>query len=346
MAKQIDHHQIHDFADTWLHRFRLKQGKDGEFVDGLLQLGFEMDNGHAIAAYTEHELPGAVYTDQQSWLLLLPSIEQVPLLGSALFSYARYLTHWAEEPLADYRDWFVAGLTRLAELTAERYTPPRFDRFKRLTLITERFGGGPEPLSGTPVAQKLIVKRNGRVTLLRFVHQHHETVLAGSAEYQLTKKRVKPLFKLLRARFTPATPPVTAVAPAGIWQLVVKTNPGTLQQFSGSIGSPVYQEETDLSALFRKRLGIPDLWAFDGDQRPLTPGKDDVIFLSVTFPHGYTTYYYQTDDPTILLGERVLVPVGPDNHQVPATVMGRDVFARAAVPMPLTQVKTIICRLD
>lgn len=69
---------------------------------------------------------------------------------------------------------------------------------------------------------------------------------------------------------------------------------------------------------------------------------ENVIYCSVSFGEPDKTYYYQTDDDTILIGEKVIVPVWPEDNGVPAYVQKVQYFDKRKVPFPLSKTKHII----
>ena len=70
----------------------------------------------------------------------------------------------------------------------------------------------------------------------------------------------------------------------------------------------------------------------------------DFIYCSVEFDDGYKSYYYIADEDNIRVGDRVIVPVGRENHHSVAKVIKVEYFAEADVPLPLDHTKHIIRR--
>ena len=114
---------IYDFAVKWRNKFT---ENDTEFLmafdcymgDECMELGFNMDCGDAF---------GRVYGDavynSESLSRIIHRVDDIPLLGSAIFSRWRYFNHWAmsAEEILDprNREWFILALDRLAELTKD-----------------------------------------------------------------------------------------------------------------------------------------------------------------------------------------------------------------------------------
>lgn len=69
---------------------------------------------------------------------------------------------------------------------------------------------------------------------------------------------------------------------------------------------------------------------------------EEYIFCSVSFSTGGKTYYYHTEDESISIGDKVIVPVGKDDGEKTVTVENIEHFTEADLPMPLHKVKAII----
>ena len=74
--------------------------------------------------------------------------------------------------------------------------------------------------------------------------------------------------------------------------------------------------------------------------------RDEVIYLSVLFDYGEKSYYYQTTDTTIEIGDYVAVPVGKDNHEEIVFVDNVEIFNKNEVPLPLDKTKSIIRKVE
>ncbi len=89
--------------------------------------------------------------------------------------------------------------------------------------------------------------------------------------------------------------------------------------------------------------GIGDV--FDSDLYERTFPKDtDVIFLSVRFGDYGKPYYYITDDDSIEVGSRVIVPVGNEGTERIVEVIKKEYYEADKVPMPLDKVKSIVSK--
>ena len=112
--------QIYEFAVKWHDKFRDKKINYIELVDHYMAddceaLGFEMDCGHAFS-----EKYGDAAHDCKALGAIINHVNDISLLGSAIYSRWRYFNHWAyscDEILEPQnRAWFTTALNRLADL--------------------------------------------------------------------------------------------------------------------------------------------------------------------------------------------------------------------------------------
>lgn len=130
--------KVHSFAVKWLERFKDPTINDMEienvsFGEECFSLNFEMDCGNAFIK----TFPGKnVFDDWQELDGIIDSIEDVYLLGSAIFSKWRYFNHWAGpgESITDAtnRKWFIIALERLERLTVKDSIKSRVQQLIRI----------------------------------------------------------------------------------------------------------------------------------------------------------------------------------------------------------------------
>lgn len=109
------------FAQKWLEKFQDPNICYIELVEHYLaddckMLGFEMDSGHAF-----YERYGAAVNSASELLKIINEIDDIQLLGSAIYSQWRYFNHWsyngAEILEPENCEWFLIALKRLEALS-------------------------------------------------------------------------------------------------------------------------------------------------------------------------------------------------------------------------------------
>jgi ADP-ribosylglycohydrolase len=124
------------------------------------------------------------------------------------------------------------------------------------------------------------------------------------------------------------------------WSLFVR--------YAGSRGKIYSGDNTypETWAVLLELLSLADDGADDGEPDG-EPGRQpgDFIYCRVSFSDYGKTYYYQTKDEEIKVGDFVYVPVGPDNSERVAVVQTVEYYAPTALPFPLAETKHITGRI-
>lgn len=74
--------------------------------------------------------------------------------------------------------------------------------------------------------------------------------------------------------------------------------------------------------------------------------KSDYIFCDVEFEPGGKTYCYLVEDDSYEVGDTVLVPAGPDNHEALVRIVDKNYYSKEDAPFPVEKAKWIIKRID
>lgn len=110
---------LRDFIQKWEPLFcrENRMPEDSAFAADCEALGFAMDCGDSL----RKRFPGVDPFRAAVLRGRIGAIDDVRLLGSALFSRWRYLTHWLQAPPPeDAREWFALIFLRLSELATGR----------------------------------------------------------------------------------------------------------------------------------------------------------------------------------------------------------------------------------
>lgn len=114
----MSYKKINEFAEKYLSLYKEDTtdiNLEETFADECFSLGFEMDYGqHFIELYSRN-----AFDSPSSLDLIIDTVDDVMLLGSAIFSKWRFVTHWTQNSLSEpeYREWFVIALQQLASLS-------------------------------------------------------------------------------------------------------------------------------------------------------------------------------------------------------------------------------------
>lgn len=66
------------------------------------------------------------------------------------------------------------------------------------------------------------------------------------------------------------------------------------------------------------------------------------IYCTVIFNNGSKEFYYLTEDDSLLVGDKVIVPCGVDDNRRTATIIKKEVFSESDVPFPVYKTKSVI----
>lgn len=141
LVERNKYEKIHSFAVKWIEKFQDPTTNDreiekGSFGEECFSIGFEMDCGNAfIKTFPDKN----VFDDWQELYEIIDSIEDVYLLGSAIFSKWRYFNHWASDGESitdtDNRKWFIIALEKIKRLTVKNDTVKDSIKLKVQKLI-------------------------------------------------------------------------------------------------------------------------------------------------------------------------------------------------------------------
>ncbi len=114
--------KINYFARKWYWKFADRYPDVGEwkFAEECFGLGFGMDSGKwFVGSFPDHNVQ-----DPAGLREIIRTVDDIFFLGTAIFSYWRYQTHWADwygmEIYSDEtREWMMIAFERLIELTTE-----------------------------------------------------------------------------------------------------------------------------------------------------------------------------------------------------------------------------------
>lgn len=198
------------------------------------------------------------------------------------------------------------------------------------------------------LTERLTVKDNGKVSFKSTKSSSPSAMKDGSPEgkygewasLSLIPFDARSLLKEVAEMFAKYSDHVM-VTDVGLWELTLTNTDGEAFRYSGSLFPESFEGCTRISDYIRAKLGMGGLLCFDGGPQP-----KEYIYLSVRFGEHGKSYYYQTDDESIDVGDQVIVPVGDDGAERIVDVVNVRKYTEDNLPMPLNRVKSIIGKFE
>ena len=269
-------------------------------ADDCSALGFEMDCGHAFS-----EKYGNAANDSEALDKIIDSVDNIPLLGSAIYSQWRYFNHWAYsgaeilEP--QKRAWFILALSRLALLSGDN--PFIFQgEPQKIRIISNCIGYDPCPEPEKEVEQRLTINADGQVWFSAYNFcdgfDHHKK--ARSQMCKIDKTTATNMLTSIARYFSDEYDELFATD-IGDWVMEITNTEGNVYKFRGSLCADFAVDGIDLSDLVRETLGMDDLYVFDGNNKPDRVDHVTIDYHRVTkikpkiIPEGATWEYATWD---------------------------------------------------
>lgn len=255
--------KIYEFAMKWLKLYKSedtmpRELESTDFSVDCETCGFEMDSGESFnKAYPHSSVSNLVMKST------CDMITDIDLLGSGIYSQWRYWTHWGQRDLTepDIREWFCYGLTRLLELSV---FPVFKGEVEKIVLESEEstfFGGR---IEGSEIRQRVTMRPNGKFTVTRyFIGPIDEAEPRKMRRYK--EESTAEVIEYIADYFREYHDQMLA-CDAGIWILEITNTEGEKWTYRGSLCDEIRVHFTDVSDFARRKLGIRDLWMFDGGE--------------------------------------------------------------------------------
>lgn len=281
--------EVHEFALHWFEKYRSSSTKEYEveegFGDECFALGFEMDCGNAFeAAFPDTNASN----DYEALDKIIEQVQDVSLLVSAIFSKWRYITHWSfgDQLLSpENRPWFILAFGRLAVLTSEDGSNPFIfeGQVQKIQITSNNIGYGPCPEPDEEVEQRLTIAADGRVWFSGYNYgQGFEQYERGRTKnYSIGKEAAARILNAVDTYFSDEYDTVFATD-IGSWEMTITNTESKPYQFKGSLCCDFDVDGIDLSDLVRDTLDMPDLFVFDGNDKPDRVDKITINYHRVT----------------------------------------------------------------
>lgn len=281
-----DMKQVYDFAVKWCDKFRNPNINYIELVDHYMAddcdaLGFMMDCGNAFS-----DKYGAAFNDYKELDKIINDVNDIDLLGSAVYSQWRYFNHWAYsgEEILEFRNrsWFILALERLAMLTGEN--PFIFEGIpNKIRIVSNNICYGPCPEPTDEVEQHITINAEGRVWFSSYIFGEeagkHEK--ARKKNFNIGKTKAVKVLSTLATFFGRGYDEIFATD-IGDWHMELTNTVGKTYKFRGSLCADFEVDGIDLSDLIRDAIEMDDLYVFDGNCKPDKINKIVVDYNRIT----------------------------------------------------------------
>lgn len=269
----VSNKQSNEFAIKWLEKYKNLKSTEHEVEKGFSEecsaLGFEMDCGNSF----EDAFPNAL-NNYNKLEQIIDRINDTKLLGSAIFSKWRYITHWSfgESLLSpENRAWFIIAFSRLSILSSEDSSRSFAlqGQAKKIKIISNNVCYGPCPMLEEEVEQHLTMTDDGRVWFsgYNFGNTSGKYERGRTKQFSLDKEKADRVFSAFSRFFSGEFEDIFATD-IGFWELIITNTEGQEFVFKGSLCADYEIDGIDLSEMLRDALGIESLFVFDGDDKP------------------------------------------------------------------------------
>lgn len=268
--------EIHDFAVKYRELYKNPQTLEYEVLEGFDKLcflnGFEMDCGKRFINTFSSE----AFYNYEEFDKVIDGIYDISLLGSAIFSYWRYITHWSYgESLLDKknRQWFIAAFNRLAKISDKLLiNQVVFEgKLQKIQLRTNILQLGFIPYKGREIEQRLTITADGKVWFSRYGYGESAKKydLIEKTNYTISKSATDSIFMAISSYFC-KNHNTFVVKDAGIWDLTLTNTEGRTFKFIGCLPVQTQNDLTELSDIIRTNLECQDVFAFDDNPNFVT----------------------------------------------------------------------------
>lgn len=258
--------KVYIFAKKWLEKFCNSQADEMEFTeyymaDDCRALEFIMDSGKAFEE--KYGLAASSYDELKE---VINKIDNIELLGSAIYSRWRYFNHWAMggESILEFKNraWFITALNRLIELTEDNL----FGRLTKVKIVSDGLRYGPMPEPDEEVEQSLTIRADGRVWLYGYnyeIYRENNNKASRRVYLKIESDIAKKILRLIAKHFTLHSEEIL-VTDVGSWNAYLTNDAGEVFDFWGCLYGDIEVDGIYLSEFIRETVGIKELFLFGG----------------------------------------------------------------------------------
>ncbi len=265
---------VFDFAMDWLWRFMGFKSGHKEFSDYLdydymsddcQALGFDMNYGLAFG-----EKYGKAASDWEALDKIIDDVDDVRLLGSAIYSHWLNVCHLAErgEDVVSFENmsWFIIALRRLVMLTDNREDVPIpfAGKIQRIKIYSNSIGFG-RRAPDDEVEQHLSITSDGCVFFSSYLFGNdygRHLKKNETRKFKVEIEKVQHILTCFEQHFSKHYVMLDG-SDMGSWAMEIINNSGEIYEFKGPLAGEMLEGGVELSDLVRDELAMPNLYVFD-----------------------------------------------------------------------------------
>lgn len=284
--------EIYNFAKYYFNIFRSSKATNFQVEEGFAEkcfsLGFEMDCGKSFIERYPDAFRNAEELDK-----IIDDVNDAKLLGTAIFSQWRNLTHWSlgSHPLDnEFRPWFISAFGRLMTITTKDDAPPFvfFGNVKKVKIYSNIMSYGFLPREDTEIEQHLTITEDGRVWLTRYAVKEDlnfaDLKKTEQKQFRIDKEKAKFLLSKFTKYFRDEYN-LQFATDVGQFEMWIDDDEGKKANFLGPMISEIVVDGYDLSQLVRDTLDDQTLFVFDSNEyEKIKRITIDYKFTSVIIP--------------------------------------------------------------
>ena len=275
--------EVYDFAVKWRKKFSSQNPDCMELIGSALpddceKLDFIMDSGKS---FTQKYADAYGYYEKLKDVI--DSIDDIPLLGSAIYSKWRYYNHWAysagEILEAESLNWFILAFSRLAELS-DKGSMSFVGELEKIEITTNKLYSPSILRSGTEIEQHITIDKNGVALFSGFNYTgpNSNPTVGRKTQISVDSNILEMIFDIFTTLFSYGYTENQTDGSTGNWRLVLTNVHGHKYKFCGALSDNSSSKGPSISNLIREALGMDDLFVFDGNTLPNRIDK-------ITFSH-------------------------------------------------------------
>ncbi len=265
--------KICNFSNKWLKKFSNKEPKlkdlmDFSMAEECMELGFSLELGHEFLRKYGKET-GKLDKLKE----IIDEVNEIDLLGSAVFLNWRYFNHWAYDQSEilkeDNINWFIFTLNHLYHLAARNEYLFKGE-IKSFTLRSNAMALGLFPEEGKVVRQYIYLDIKGRVSIKSYKYTKQ---MVRDKNFERNDFKIRPeeayrIFYELKKYFGKKYDPFELmIMDVGSWDAVIENTEGKKYRFNGPLFENQHEDLAYLSLFIRTLLGRMDLFVFDGQAK-------------------------------------------------------------------------------